>query len=93
MDEMGIDIRNQHAKGVKDLAGVRFFFVIIVCASREAECPQTFSKGAVLLEWPFEDPAHEMIPEPSRLHRFRRVRDQINETIRRWLEKELPASW
>ena len=42
--------------------------------------------AAKILTWPFDDPA-EGSSGPDELSRFRRVRDEINEKIRQWLNE------
>jgi arsenate reductase (thioredoxin) len=74
----GIDITDQHPKGLKTYMGkMGFNYLIIVCASAEERCPKTFPGVGTTLSWIFEDPRREEdIPYDSMLERFRAVRDE-----------------
>jgi arsenate reductase len=64
---------------------MRFRYVIIVCASADAECPRIFPGAIERLSWPFDDPAaFQGTPEETRAE-FRRVRDEIRDKIEEWL--------
>ena len=43
-------------------------------------------RGEVQLHWSFDDPADVQGSDPDRLQVFRRVRDEIVEQVRRWLQ-------
>jgi arsenate reductase len=88
MSEVGIDISEQHPKGLKTYLGkMGFNYLIIVCARAEERCPKTFPGVGTSFSWVFEDPRRdEEIPYDSMLKRFRVVRDEIELTIRDWLE-------
>ena len=85
MEEVGIDVRDQYAKGLDQFLGkVHFGYLITVCARTEEKCP-VFPGVSVRLNWPFEDPAAFEGPEDRKLDRFRQVRDLIDEQIQAWL--------
>src|SRR5215204_5741664 len=88
MREVGIDISDQHPKGLKEYMGKQTFnYLIIVCARAEQRCPKNFPGVGTRLVWPFEDPRRdEEIPYDSMLERFRKVRDEIELKIKDWLE-------
>jgi arsenate reductase len=88
MSEVGIDISEQHPKGLKTYLGkMGFNYLIIVCARAEERCPKTFPGVGTRFSWVFEDPRREEeIPYDSMLERFRSVRDEIDLKIRDWLE-------
>jgi arsenate reductase (thioredoxin) len=88
MSEVGIDISEQHPKGLRSYLGkMGFNYLIIVCARAEERCPKTFPGVGTAFSWLFEDPRRdEEIPYDSMLERFREVRDQIELKIRNWLE-------
>jgi len=88
MSEVGIDISEQHPKGLSTYMGKSGFnYLIIVCARAEERCPKTFPGVGTRLSWTFEDPRRdEDIPYDSMLERFRVVRDEIELKIRDWLE-------
>jgi arsenate reductase len=85
MEEVGIDLRGQRAKGVDEYLGkLHFGYIITVCSRAEEQCP-IFPGTAVRLAWPFDDPAAFEGSEEERLERFREVRDQIAARIRAWI--------
>jgi arsenate reductase len=43
-------------------------------------------RGKVQLHWSFDDPADAQGSDSERLQVFRRVRDEIAEQVRRWLQ-------
>jgi arsenate reductase len=88
MSEVGIDISEQHPKGLRTYLGkMGFNYLIIVCARAEERCPKTFPGVGTTLSWVFEDPRREEdIPYDSMLERFRSVRDEIELKMRDWLE-------
>ena len=84
MREIGIDISDQWSKSVMEYLGKSVFaYVITVCADAEQNCPAVFLNMGSHEHWPFDDPAH--FDEMDRLARTRRVRDQIEQRLRRWL--------
>ncbi len=80
MAERGIDIRHQHSKSVEDLEG-EFDFVITLCDSAAAACPNLHGKRG-RLHWPFPDPVDSDLEDQTEA--FRQVRDSIEERIRQW---------
>lgn len=89
MEEVGIDISNQHSKDLNQFLGkVHFGYLITVCGNAEERCP-VFPGAGTRLFWPFEDPAAHAGPEEERIEKFRQVRDQIDERIKSWLERGL----
>ena len=88
MREVGIDISDQHPKGLKEYMGKQTFnYLIIVCARAEDRCSKTFPGVGTTFAWIFEDPRRdEDLPYDSMLERFRTVRDKIEMRMREWLE-------
>jgi arsenate reductase len=93
MSEVGIDISNQWSKSVTEYLGkVNFGYVITVCADAEENCPAIFLTMGSHEHWPFDDPAKFSGDDESRLASTRRVRDQIEERLRQWLDGQgIPA--
>jgi arsenate reductase len=89
MAEMGFDLGDQYAKGVKEYLGkINFAYVIIVCDRAEKTCPTAFpSISQQRLFWPFEDPVAFEGTEEEKLAKFREIRDQIDQRIRQWLNE------
>jgi len=88
MQEVGLDIKDQHAKGVQAYLGKLLVnYLIIVCDSANRSCPRVWP-GLEIRErlfWPFDDPAAAEGSEEERLQKFRQVRDQIAQRIKSWL--------
>lgn len=89
MDELGIDIRGQHSKSVKEFMGRMFLrYVITVCSDADRSCPQAlWAHGGTKLHWPFDDPAAVEGTDGEKLAKFRQVRDQIDQRIKVWLKE------
>jgi arsenate reductase len=89
MEEVGLDLSDQNAKGVKEYLGkINFAYVIIVCERAEKTCPTAFpSISRQRLFWPFEDPAAFEGTDEEKLAKFREIRDQIDHRILQWLNE------
>ena len=89
MAEMGFDLGDQYAKGVKEYLGkINFAYVIIVCDRAEKTCPTAFpSISRQRLFWPFEDPVAFEGTDEEKLAKFREIRDQIDRRILQWLSE------
>ena len=87
LEEIGIDISDQHSKPVSQYLGkVHFWYLVTVCADAEAKCP-VFPGVSKREYWPFEDPVTFQGTEEEKLAKFREIRDQIEERIRAWIEQ------
>jgi arsenate reductase len=87
MREVGVDISDQHPKSLRTYLGrMGFNYLIIVCARAERDCPKTFPGVGTRLTWAFDDPRGEEVREEESLEEFRKVRDEIEARILRWLE-------
>jgi len=85
MAEIGLDISDQHSKGVKDFLGrVDFRYLIVVCDQAESTCPKVFPGVLVRMFWPFEDPVAFNGSEEAKLAKFREVRDKIAARLEAW---------
>jgi len=84
LKEIGIDISGQRSKAVDEFIGQRLDLVITVCDNARETCP-VFPGGVKRLHWPFEDPAAVSGSDEERLAAFRRIRDQIQDRIRIFL--------
>lgn len=82
MREVGVDISAQESKHVNEFAGQPFDLVVTVCDHAQETCP-TFPRAKLVVHWPFDDPAEATGTAEEVLAEFRRVRDQIKETIDR----------
>jgi arsenate reductase len=83
MEEAGIDISGQRAKGLDDLAGIPFDCVITVCDAAREVCP-VVPGSARRIHVGFEDPprmARDAADEEAALAIYRRVRDEIRDSV------------
>jgi arsenate reductase len=85
--EIGIDISRQRSKSVDEFVGQQLDLVITVCDNAREACP-VFPGRTQRLHWPFEDPAQAGGSEDERKAAFRKVRDQIQERIRAFLDDD-----
>jgi arsenate reductase len=84
MDEVGVDISAQKSETLGRYLREPFDYVITVCDEANEACP--FFPGAnERLHWSFPDPSKAQGTEEERLEVFRRVRDDIEDRIRREL--------
>lgn len=91
MAEVGVDLAGHRSKTLDRFLAEPWDCVITVCDGANERCP-AFPRAAVRLHWPFEDPSAVPGSEEEALAVFRRVRDMIADTIRRWLaEPGLPS--
>ena len=84
MREGGIDISRQSSKHVEQFIEQPFDLVVTVCDGARETCP-TFPGAKQTEHWPFDDPAGTDAAGNDQLGVFRRVRDEIEETIRNYL--------
>ena len=84
MDEVGIDISKQKSKSVKEFIGQKFDYVITVCDNARQTCP-VFPGKYEKIHWSLEDPAQAQGAEEEKLRIFRKARNQIKESILKFL--------
>jgi arsenate reductase len=91
MAELGIDIRGQQSKAVREFEGRQFDLVITVCDSAQEQCP--FFPGATrMLHVGFPDPGRASGTEAEIMAVFRRVRDDMREKLLPLLAAEVKKS-
>jgi len=84
MKEKGIDISHHRSKSVDEFVGQNFDYVITVCDNAKENCP-VFPAKTNRIHWSFDDPAAVEGDEETRLKEFRRVRDEIENRFREFL--------
>lgn len=89
MDEIGLSISAQSPKHTREFLGrLPVKHLLIVCGNTDATCPRiwpgTFSRTFM----PFDDPADATGSEAEQLAVFRRVRDEIDHAIRKWVPED-----
>lgn len=85
LDEIGIDISGQRSKSVAEVDRAQVGVVITLCA--DEVCP-VYLASVRRLHWPLPDPAGHDEDEEASLARFRRVRDELVQRVRRLLAAE-----
>ena len=86
MREIGIDIAHHQSRHVDQFAGQQFDYVITVCDRAKENCP--IFPGTFSLHWSFDDPASAVGTVETRQTVFRRVRDEIAERVRDFVQKD-----
>jgi arsenate reductase len=89
MAEKGFNLDGHYAKHLNEyMFKVHFGYLITVCADADRNCPTTFPGMGQRLHWNIEDPAAFEGSEQEKLQKFRAIRDEIDERVRRWLEEQ-----
>ena|SRR5215213_8294740 len=87
MSDLGIDISHHRSKPVDEFEGQDFDYVITVCDNANEQCP-VFPSNTERIHWSFDDPAAAAGDQQSRLAVFRRVRDEILNRLRIFIESD-----
>ena len=87
MREAGVDILGHRSKHLDELMQEDFLYVITVCDSAREECP-IFPGALYQLHWSFQDPAAATGTDEEKLAVFRRVRDEIQERVEEFANRE-----
>ncbi len=87
MNEAGVDISAQRSKDAAELLGQPFTYVVRVCDRAKETCP-IFPGALKYLDWGLDDPAMAEGTEAERLEVFRRVRDEIRQRVREFVENQ-----
>jgi arsenate reductase (thioredoxin) len=85
MREIGIDISGYQSKSVDEFVNQNFDYVITVCDNANEQCP-VFPGQVKRIHWSFDDPAAARGDDEARLSVFRRVRDEIRDQLRLFVE-------
>lgn len=85
MQELDLDISAHVSKSLEEFRDQEFDLVVTVCDNAKDSCP-VFPGARETLHWPFDDPADATGDVDEQLMVFRRVRDEIREKIRQYLE-------
>ena len=86
MKEIGIDISGHRSKSVDEFAARDFDYVLTVCDQAKEICPIYPGHGN-RIHHSFEDPAAIDGCDEDRLLVFRKVRDQIRDYLRQFVDK------
>jgi len=85
MQEAGVDISGQESEVLDATILATVDLLVTVCSHADEHCPAFFIKGT-REHWPFEDPAKAVGSEEEIMNEFRRVRDQIRDRIKVFLQ-------
>jgi arsenate reductase len=89
MRERGIDLSGQTSKSVSEYLGkLHFSHVITVCGEADEKCPTIFLNMGIYEHWPFDDPAKFEGNDMEKLEFTRRVRDQIDARVKKWVKSQ-----
>ncbi|MBA7658566.1 Arsenate reductase [subsurface metagenome] len=80
MAEAGVDISGHTSKGVDELVGIDFDYVVTVCDNARQQCPM-FPGRTKHVHKSFDDPYFATGSEEEIMAVFRRVRDEIKTFI------------
>jgi arsenate reductase len=83
MGEIGVNISGQRSKSLSEFKDQTFDFVITVCGGDA--CPFFEGETRTSLAWSFEDPASFSGTDDEVLEVFRKVRDEIKDSIQRFV--------
>lgn len=83
MKEAGVDFSSSVSKTIDELPPIQFDYVITVCDAAKESCP--YFPGGKIIHMGFQDPpalTKDMTNEKEILSIYRRVRDEIHESIK-----------
>ncbi len=84
MQEIGVDISGHWSKSVDEFTGQHFDYVITVCDNAKESCP-LFPTTTKHIHWSLRDPANAVGSQDQRVAEFRRVRDELEMYLRRFV--------
>ena len=87
LKEIGIDISQHGSKNLDEFAGQNFAYVITLCGDANEKCP-LFLGGVRITHLGFSDPAKATGSEEEIVTEFRKVRDEIKNTLIDFFGKE-----
>lgn len=88
MKEDNIDISQQTSNNINKYRDIDFDYVITVCDHAREVCPY-FPSSAKQFHHNFSDPAKTQGTEEEIMHAFRKVRDQIKEYCKNFIEQTI----
>lgn len=82
--ELGIDISHHYSKTLAEFHEQHFDHVITLCGSASEQCPLFFG-GTKRVHIGFDDPSRLNGSDEELLPEFRRVRDELRQTLTKYL--------
>jgi arsenate reductase len=86
MREKGIDLSDHYPQKVEEFLDDAFDYVITVCGHAKENCPVFLGDVKQHLHIGFEDPVEAKGTEEEILEEFRRIRDEIQERMKAFLQ-------
>ena len=86
MGNIGLDINDARSKNLMEFVNEPLDLVVSVCGNARDAC-SALPNATETVHWPFDDPADAEGDETQKLQYFEQVRDQISETIRKYLNR------
>ncbi len=87
MAEAGIDIRGYRSKSLEPYLDRHFDLVITVCSDADENCPH-FPNARKRIHHSFDDPPKAPGGEAAQMQVARRVRDEIEAQVKKWIAAE-----
>ena len=87
--EIGIDISDNRSKSVDEFTGSEIDYVLTVCDNAQENCPYFPAKTKVVHHSFDDPPGIGEADQETTLKIFRRVRDEINDYLKKSLENKL----
>ena len=84
LEEIGLPSDDLISKSSAPFIDQPFDLVVTVCGNAQSDCP-VWPGAEQVLHWPFEDPADATGSDGEKMNCFRKVRDQIQSSIRQYL--------
>ena len=87
IDELGYPTQGLESKALKCVELDEVDLAVTVCDNAKESCP-VLPDNIKTLHWPFDDPADARGSDDEKMKVFVRVRDEISDKIRHYLENE-----
>jgi len=86
MEEAGVDISSQTSDIINNELLQKADYIITLCGDANDNCPMT-PPGKIRWHWGFDDPAKAQGNDTEKWKVFQRVRDEIEQRIKKFAEK------
>ena len=87
LQESGLNVAGLASKAMEPFIEQPIELVVTVCDHAKASCPLVNGTEQTL-HWPFDDPAEATGSEQEKVCEFRRIRDEIKQTIEEFLGRK-----
>jgi arsenate reductase len=84
MAEVDLDISGQRSKHLNEYLDTQFDYIITLCDRARGSCPD-FPRDNETLHWHLNDPTEAKGSDAEKLVVFRRVRDELQLNLERWI--------